>query len=155
LNCGSCGTGYACSGGKCVSSDCAIGPGATFNALGKYYADSSTGAPSTSRTGEYTFYETKHPNSDRSCPRSPYYVCPPGSQINFYYNVDTAVGGNNGFDGYNSTGYLYFETGGNSGGYGWRSIYNQNSVSFQFITDDPNTDGYWGADVQGIECLAP
>ena len=144
-----------------TSSNCVYGRGHTWESPGIYYADSSTGAPSISRPGYYTFFETTHPHPGAGtwCPvRSFVYACPPGTWIKLYMSVVT---GNNNDQFRICSDMQTCSDNENSGmfangnpGYYWVTLQNLGKVRFAFRDFSDGTTA-WGADVYGIECYVP
>jgi hypothetical protein len=133
---------------------CRVGSGYTFSGVGSYTASSSSGVPSISRSGQYTFYETPHNYAnDLSCQWSGTYTCPTGTNIRFYLRAQTEAGYDY-FSIKNSAGTAYEEINGDYGtAYSWTSTYNQRTAAFNFVSDEGVTN--WGIDLYRIECITP
>jgi hypothetical protein len=132
---------------------CRVGSGYTFTGVGSYTASSSSGVPSISRSGQYTFYETPHDYTDYlTCSWSGTYTCPTGTNIRFYLRAQTEEGYDY-FNIRNSAGTTYEEMSGDNGAsYSWTSTYTQRTAAFNFVSDDSSVD--WGVDLYRIECIS-
>jgi hypothetical protein len=132
---------------------CRVGSGYTFTGVGSYTASSSSGVPSLSRGGQYTFYETPHNYvNNMNCPWSGTYTCPAGTNIRFYLRAYTEEGYDY-FNIRNSGGTVYAQLSGDSGTpYFWSDSYSQRTAAFNFVSDEDTF--YWGIDLYRIECLS-